>query len=437
MTAGRKSKFLLVCVPIVIGGLFLSTYSWGPQLQLVGDTATSINASYTPSSPQLARTGLAGPSIVSAPPSTKTALPRTESAPPKTESALPHTESDLPHTESAPPSAKPSLSSTESALPHTESDLPHTESAPPSAKPSLSSTESALPYTKSASPSTSAITLSSSSSETASWDRITSVAEMYERMVIATAFSSNHFEEAKSMIASVQKCLPGKKIIVYDLGLVRNQRKQVRRYCNVELRRFPFDKYKPYMKNLHYYSWKAVVVKKVSVEYDVIMYGDTSLKMISCNITKALAYLFEFPFLCTSPAGFRAIEFTHDGMIKYLGYPPTREFLAGVKSVQAGCWLMWANSAMREKVIEPWLDCSLHKECIAPIGSKLHPCHFLNVHNGVYADCHRYDQSALNIILTREFGLDAVEKASKSKITKSVWKIVKGPSNEYKVSLCT
>ena len=423
MTAGRKSKFLLVVVPIVIGGLFLSTYSWGPQLQLVVDTATSINASYLPSSPQLAPTGLAGPSIVSAPPSTESTPPSTESALPRTESSLHHTESSLHHTESAPPRTQSSLSSTESAPPSTES--------------SLSSTESALPNTTSASPSTSAITLSSSSSETASWDRIASVAEMYERMVIATAFSSNHFEEAKSMIASVQKCLPGKKIIVYDLGLVRNQRKQVRRYCNVELRRFPFDKYKSYMKNLHYYSWKAVVVKKVSMEYDVIMYGDTSLKMISCNITKALAYLFEFPFLCTSPAGFRAIEFTHDGMIKYLGYPPTRECLAGVKSVQAGCWLMWANSAIREKVIKPWLDCSLHKECIAPIGAKLHPCHFLNVHNGVYADCHRYDQSALNIILTREFGLDAVEKASKLKITKSVWKIVRGPSNEYKVSLCT
>ena len=77
------------------------------------------------------------------------------------------------------------------------------------------------------------------------------------------------------MIGSVQKCLPDKKVIVYDLGLTSSQRTELNSYCNVELRLFPFDIYEPFIKNLGYYSWKVVIAKILSQEYNVIMYGDS------------------------------------------------------------------------------------------------------------------------------------------------------------------
>ena len=45
---------------------------------------------------------------------------------------------------------------------------------------------------------------------------------------------------------------------------------------------------------------------------------------------------------------------------------------------------MWANTVMEEKLIEPWLDCAFHNECIAPKGAKLSPCHMTRNHNGHY-----------------------------------------------------
>ena len=103
------------------------------------------------------------------------------------------------------------------------------------------------------------------------------------------------------MIGSVQRCLPDKKIVVYDLGLNWSQRRELNSYCNVELRLFPFDNYEPFMKDLGYFSWKVVIAKILSQEYKVIMYGDFSLRMISCDINKALAHLFKFPFLDARP----------------------------------------------------------------------------------------------------------------------------------------
>ena len=295
-----------------------------------------------------------------------------------------------------------------------------------SGEPAVSRGEHAISSSKPADPSGDATTLSST--VTPPWDTIVSVGEMYKHMVIATSFSSNHFKEAKDMIASVQKCFPNKTIIVYDLGLKPDHKTEVSSYCNVELRPFPFDEYPPHVKQLHNFAWKPIIVKRLSQEYDVIMYGDTSLRTKSCDITQALAHLFKFPLLSAYPISHRAIEFTPDGMIKYLGYPPSRKSIADIGSVQGGCWLMWANSIMREKLIEPWLDCALHQECIAPKGAVPSPCMFTKIHDGRYINCHRYDQSALNMILLREFGLDAVKKASNTTISKPTWSIVRHPT---------
>ena len=260
---------------------------------------------------------------------------------------------------------------------------------------------------------------------------------LFDNLVVLTAFSDNHFEEAKDMIASMQTCLPDKKIIVYDLGLSSKTKEEVRKYCNVELRSFPFENYtQPHVKKLSSYAWKPIIVKLVSEEYDVIMYGDASLRMKTCNMRKALDHLLKYPLLDLYPISFRAIEFTHDGMMEYLQYPKHRKDIAQLKTLQATCFLIWANSVMQEKLIEPWLDCALHQECIAPKGSKLWPCHFTKVHDGHYIGCHRYDQSALNLILAREFGVDSVLKGANTAITHSTWKVVRHKTNYYKLSYC-
>ena len=281
----------------------------------------------------------------------------------------------------------------------------------------------------------------------------TAVADLYRSLVYVTAFSSNHFAEAKDMISSVQKCLPETKIIVYDIGLNSNQRAEVVAYCNVELRTFKFDKYKPYVRDCKKYAWKPIIIKEVSMEYDVIMYGDASLRFKSCDISSALAHLLRFPFLDAQPHPTRAIEFTDDGMMEYLHYPPIREVMAEFTVLQACAWLLWANDIMREKFLDPWLDCALHEECIAPQGAHLGRCSLENVlaslskslriislfirHTGSYSGCHRYDQSALNLILAREFGLGVIEMASNKTISDSLWTICRQVTHQCHISLCS
>ena len=250
--------------------------------------------------------------------------------------------------------------------------------------------------------------------------------DLYQNLVYVTAFSDNHFTEAQDMLTSVSRCLPQKKILVYDIGLKKkNKFKLTKKYRNIEIRPFPFEDYKHlmYVSFLTTYAWKPIIVKLVSLEYDVIMYGDASMRMISCDITRPLAQLLQFPFFGCHPAGARAIEFTHPGMIEYLNFPKRRQDMSDVPVLEANAWLMWVNPITCVKLIEPWLDCALHRECITPIGARIRPCHFTNDHDGHFINCHRYDQSALNLILAREFGMNVTLRASNKKISDTIWTI--------------
>ena len=78
---------------------------------------------------------------------------------------------------------------------------------------------------------------------------------------------------------------------------------------------------------------------------------------------------------------------------------------------------MLANDLMKGKLIVPWLGYALHKECISPSGAKLLPCQFTKRHDGHYVGCHRYDQSAMNLIMAHEFGLDYILRATNKTIS--------------------
>ena len=264
-------------------------------------------------------------------------------------------------------------------------------------------------------PSISSLTTPSKSSLTVEY--------LQERLVYVTAISDSHFKEALLMFGSVEHCLPNTTLIVYDLGLSDKNRQYLMKNHHVELRLFPFNNYShlPHVKNLFSYAWKPIMVQMLVQEYNVILYLDSSIRMKSCDIKPSLSQLLKFPFFDLAPYISHFIEFAHEGMLKYLQYPKHRRDVAHINvNLRAGCWIMWVNDIIRKKLIKPWLDCALHKECIAPEGA---PCRMTSIHDGRYIGCHRYDQSALNVIIAREFGMNAGYKAINLSISDSTWDI--------------
>ena len=284
----------------------------------------------------------------------------------------------------------------------------------------------------------------------------------YCRLVVVSSVSSNHFREIKDMIASVQTQMPNTTLIVYSLGLTATETQELTSYCNLELRTFNFDKYPAlnYSRiNLQHYGWKPLVVQEVAAEYEVIMYFDASVRLVSPISGSLLMYLsslrpafisgslFGNGIICDEPElpDYPIVSFTHNGMLEYLfpkksqDLPALRQELALWGHIESGCWLMWFTSEMREKILNNWVDCALHQECMAPQNTSIWNCTYERLDEyaprGEFIGCHRYDQSALNVILYREFGLTSMDSICHTyRSVSKHFKIERHPTNHY--TLC-
>ena len=260
------------------------------------------------------------------------------------------------------------------------------------------------------------------------------------RLVVLTAISSNHFQEVKDMIASVQINLPYTRLIAYDLGLNIGDKTQLSKFCNVEVRPFDFSKYPHYLKNLNTYAWKPMIMSEIIKEYEVVIYGDASLRIRRPPSERLIPLLLEFPFVSGPNHPFPITALTHDSTLKFLGLNMSRIIAAKEMNgtIPATSFGAWFTSVIREKWMKRWLDCAMNVECIAPPGTSISGCKYdhLKISDGAYIGCHRFDQSALNIILYQEFGRERWEQLFHPKLNdgpQNHWDIEKRVTHSYKV----
>lgn len=250
------------------------------------------------------------------------------------------------------------------------------------------------------------------------------------RLIVVTALSSNHFFESLDFFGSLRSHLPDTKVIVYDLGLTKSEADTIRSYCNVlEVRKFDFDQYPPHTMDLFVYAWKPHVCDEMSKEHELILYCDASCR-VNPRFTPHLPRLFEFPVLARIYQNHLPITVTtHGGMIEYLlpNLAPTTIAKAMPRHFEASAILFLSNEVMRKRFMRHWVDCAKKIECIAPEGSRLAPC---NWSEPIFAGCHRYDQSALNLILFRELSPTALSELFENSHSK-LFRINKHVSVDY------
>ena len=277
-------------------------------------------------------------------------------------------------------------------------------------------------------------------SDSGDTEECTCVDYMYCRLVVLTGISSNHFAESRDMIASVQKFLPNTKLIVYDLGLNDVERKNVSTYCNVELRTFHFELYPPHVKKLFKYAWKPIMHRDVAEEYELILYGDASMRLKGNFKDTVLPLLQTFPYVPGPVGQTPIISLTHEGMLDYLNV--SRQEVADVliHTLPATIHTVWATQQIKERLIKYWVDCALHPECIAPPGAGIFGCNMgmVKTNPGKYIGCHRFDQSALNVILYREFGAEVWRNVQQhNEEVTAVLSVERQPTSYYEIKHCT
>ncbi len=197
---------------------------------------------------------------------------------------------------------------------------------------------------------------------------------------------------------------------MYDIGLNAEQVYEVRKMCNVEVRHFNFSIYPEFMRPLKHYAWKPLVIKEVSLDHEIVVWSDASIRLK----TSLKEHIFPY-FLATGmtylmiPHGGSSniVEFTHDGTLSYFNL--TREMLTDFPQIQTTFGVFWMKGEVTTTILNEWVKCAKQEECISPRGAELgYAPDCMRKSKGVkgteYVGCHRFEQSAIDMIVFKQFG---------------------------------
>ena len=72
--------------------------------------------------------------------------------------------------------------------------------------------------------------------------------------------------------------------------------------------------------------------------------------------------------------------------------------------VETSHLVVYNTDKLVRDIMLPWVKCALLEECINPPGAQNTGCNVPRRPYFLYRGCHRYDMSALNVLLGRAFG---------------------------------
>ncbi|XP_071163168.1 FK506-binding protein 5-like [Mytilus edulis] len=227
---------------------------------------------------------------------------------------------------------------------------------------------------------------------------------------IVTAANSKDFEAVKQLVVSLQKFYPDKKIYIFDLDLTDRQRRHLMAACNVRIREFWSNLFPDFVSVWNHYHWKPLIIQTALAEFGHIMWINPGFVAISpaiMDVFKTSADLQVRVLGQNSPHTTHAV--THRQMYKYL--PTDRKKLYHTPHMEIFALILHNSENVINKFMKLLVACAMEPKCLAPQSAKW-KCDF-DFSGKEYADCHRYDESAMNILLKNWFEFD------NSKILKS------------------
>ncbi|BFZ18224.1 hypothetical protein BsWGS_21263 [Bradybaena similaris] len=253
--------------------------------------------------------------------------------------------------------------------------------------------------------------LQMSSEEHAILQEMANKVEGNYEIILLTAASSNHFLESQALFKNLhEKVYPYLKnftLIFYNLGLTPHERNLMMKYCKCQVTDFPFDKFPKFVSTLNCYSWKPVIIKAHLWKANFVFWMDASIRFHSSSKTF-------FTFLkaaqerglqiggSNADSPFRTLR----SMYHFFGDEPCAYL--GLGQARATLGVYHREYFVDRVILEPWVACALEEECICPSDRSREGCRdsktvSRNYYQGkggiVYGLCHRFDQSALSLII--------------------------------------
>ena len=151
-----------------------------------------------------------------------------------------------------------------------------------------------------------------------------------------------------------------------------------------------------------YLAHGYVIFKEVLREYPGVLWLDSSVCVTSSNLSSVLSHAVHISegAALLSGTGHSNYAVTHPDMYAYL--PSDVNQLRRTQQWEANSMLLYRTRWIYRSVLRWWYLCALTERCIAPT---LHRFCTFDKHDQYtwFASCHRFDQSAINILLANAF----------------------------------
>lgn len=183
-------------------------------------------------------------------------------------------------------------------------------------------------------------------------------------------------------------------VIVYDLGLSKENSYRVRRMCNCIFRTFPFQDFPKHVRNLHGYTWKPIIIHLMLQEFDFVMWLDTSIRLENTDPYFLKAQCLGMQVL--KGTGSIAVR-TQQRLFEHLNED---QCMFNYPETQTGVVVISRTYFTLNYIMRPWVECALE------YGSMDFPNSETFLHcstKWTLSNCHIFEQSTLGIIMTRLF----------------------------------
>ena len=170
-------------------------------------------------------------------------------------------------------------------------------------------------------------------------------------------------------------------------------------------------------------------------EFGAVFYMDPSVRLMTSNL--------EVPFRmaldtdgCVMLTGttYSTYAVTHPSMYTYL--PTDMAAMKNLSNFQSGTLLLYNTESFYKNVMHWWILCSLEKNCMAPVKDRKYCECPHGERYSVYCDCHRYDQSALNILVDNHLWFDYDRFVVHPKYSKWMFLVQRFDTTKFKVRTC-
>ncbi|KAI8067552.1 hypothetical protein BC940DRAFT_333567 [Gongronella butleri] len=213
---------------------------------------------------------------------------------------------------------------------------------------------------------------------------------------IVTAASANHLCSLENLLYNLydyRAQFPSyPRIVVYNLGVNATTQLPVLHQLRSnglidDLLTFNYEAYPDFWDisvNAGEYGWKTAMVHETAKQYGgLIVWLDAGNQVTATFLSEVARHIYEGDGFWSPRSAFRMARLTHPAMFDYFGADPL-EYARSINCNGAIFGLDAANKTIMDEFIEPWYQCGLDRNCIAPPGSS--------------RKNHRQDQAALTFL---------------------------------------